>query len=98
VNKLKEKPFAMVGVNTITPDAKKLKAVVEKEKLNWRSFTSSDAMKAQWNNPATPSFYVLDHRGVIRFKWAANPGEAAMDAALEKVIEEVPKENTKPPK
>lgn len=85
----------MVGVNIITTDPKKLKAVVEKEKLNWRSVCATEAMKAEWNNPATPSFYVIDHTGVIRCKWVANPGEKAMDAALEKLIGEVP-EDRKP--
>jgi hypothetical protein len=90
VNNLKGKPFAMIGVNIITTDAKKLKAVVEKEKLNWLSVCATEAMKAEWNNPGTPSFYVIDHKGVIRYKWLGVPGEKTMDAAVEKVIGEVP--------
>jgi hypothetical protein len=33
---------------------------------------------------------VIDHNGVIRHKWVGNPGAAAIDAALEKLIGEVP--------
>jgi len=87
----------MVGVNIITSDTQKLKAAVEKEKLNWRCVGATEAVKTAWNNPATPSFYVLDHQGIIRFKWVGNPGAAAMDAALEKVISEVPKAKKPPP-
>jgi len=88
----------MVGVNIIARDAAKLKAVVEKEKLNWRSAVSSDALNAQWNNPGTPSFYVIDHKGIIRHKWLGVPGEEAMDKALAKLIEEVPPAGEKPAK
>jgi len=43
---------------------------------------------------ATPAFYVLDHAAVIRHKWIGHPGEKAIDAALEKLIQEVEGENT----
>ncbi|HEX6813860.1 MAG TPA: hypothetical protein VF384_19720 [Planctomycetota bacterium] len=61
-----------------------------KENLTWRSVARRDAINAQWNNAGTPSYYVLDHDGVIRHKWVGNPGAAAIDAALEKLIGEVP--------
>lgn len=80
----------MIGANTITPDPKKLKAVMLKEQLPWRAVARQDAINAQWNNPGTPSYYVIDHKGVIRHKWVGNPGGAAIDAALEKLIGEVP--------
>jgi hypothetical protein len=91
VKKLKDKPFALVGVNVNEPDPKKLKAGIERQKLNWRSFAHKDSIAEEWNNPGTPSYYILDHRGVIRFKWVGNPGEKAMDTAIEKLIEEVEK-------
>jgi hypothetical protein len=56
--------------------------------LNWRSFVSSEAIKAGWNAPGTPSYYVIDHRGVIRFKWVGSPGPDAIEAALDKLIPE----------
>ena len=68
-------------------DAKKLKPVMDKEKLNWRSFADGRAISEKWN-AATPGYYVLDPKGVIRYKWVGNPGEKAIDAALEKLIQE----------
>jgi hypothetical protein len=29
---------------------------------------------------------VIDHKGVIRYKWAGAPGEKVMNAALDKLI------------
>ena len=59
---------------------------MEKEKLNWRSFADGRPIRERWN-AATPGYYVLDHKGVIRYKWVGNPGEKAIDAALEKLIQ-----------
>jgi hypothetical protein len=61
---------------------------MEKHHLNWRSFADQGAITARWNNPGTPTYYVIDHKGVIRYKWFGNPGEKALDAALEKLIKE----------
>ena len=96
MEKLEDKPFVLLAANTITPDPKKLKEVMVKEQMPWRSIARRDAINEQWNNPATPSYYVLDHTGVIRHKWVGNPGAEAIDAALEKLIAEVPTSAKKP--
>lgn len=62
-----------------------------REKLPWRSFVDAGHAGAgpiatTWNLSATPTFYVIDHQGVIRYKWAGPPGENVMDAALDKLI------------
>jgi hypothetical protein len=83
------KPFALIGVSVSDYDAKKLKEVMDKENLNWRSFAGGSAITHKWNVHGTPTLYVLDHKGVIRHKWAGSPGETALDAALEKLIKDV---------
>jgi hypothetical protein len=91
VKNLEEKPFALIGVNTNGYDAKKLKDVMDKEKLNWRSFvngTGKDSISSKWNLQGTPTLYIIDHKGVIRHKWLGGPGEKAIDAALAKLIKE----------
>lgn len=78
----------MIGVNTFISDPKKLKAIMDKEKLNWRSFGSRE-VTVKWN-ASTPGYYVIDHKGVIRHKWMGNagPGAKAIDTALERLIHE----------
>lgn len=61
---------------------------MDQEQLNWRSFAINDAIKTQWNEPGTPTYYVIDHTGVIRHKWFGSPGARALDAALETLIKE----------
>ena len=87
MKKLEDKPFAMIGVNVNEPDPMKLKDATERHKLNWRSFAHKEAIAAKWNSPGTPTYYVLDNKGVIRYKWVGNPGEKALDTALESLIE-----------
>ena len=81
---------------------KQLKEIMDKEKLPWRSFVDlgnagAGAIATRWNHSATPTFYVIDHKGVIRYKWAAPPGTKVMDAALEEVIGEAEKDAKKSP-
>jgi hypothetical protein len=76
-------------VNIEGLEAGELKQVMDNEKLPWRSFADGDgAIAKRWKPAGTPTFFIIDHKGVIRYKWAGAPGEKAMDAALEKVIGE----------
>ena len=88
---LKDKPFALIGVHIGGLNVKQLKEVTDKQKITWRSFVDAGNAGAgpiatKWNLGATPTLYVIDHKGVIRHKWAGAPGEKVIDAALEKLI------------
>ena len=90
---LESKPFALVGINTNGYDAKKLKDVMDKEQLNWRSFADTGSagrgpICTKWNLVGTPTLFILDHNGVIRHKWLGSPGEKKIDEAIEKLIKE----------
>jgi hypothetical protein len=91
VTHLKDKPFALIGIHVGGLNAKRLKEVMEDNKITWRSFVDAGNAGAgpiatKWNLSATPTFYVIDHKGVIRYKWAGAPGEKVIDAALDKLI------------
>ena len=97
MTKLKDKPFALVGVNVNDRESKNLKETMATEKMNWRSFAFQEAIVTNWN-PSTPSYYVLDSKGVIRHKWMGAPGEKAIDTALENLIHETETMGNKSPK
>lgn len=91
MTKLKDKPFALIGVHTGGANTEKVKQVMEKQKIIWRSFVDpgnagAGPIAVKWNLSATPTFYVIDSQGVIRYKWAGAPGEKVMDAALDSLI------------
>ena len=81
------KPFALLGVHGFDYAPKKLKEVMEKEKMNWRSI-SSRAVAVQWSARGTPTYYVIDPKGVIRSKWVGYPGAKAIDTVLEELLKE----------
>ena len=99
---LKARPFALLGVHVGGANVKQLKDVMGKEKLPWRSFVDvgnagAGPIATKWNLSATPTFYVIDHRGVIRFKWAGPPGEKVLDAALDGLIKAAEGKGGNPP-
>ena len=88
VARLKDKPFALLGVNS---DSKaKVKAALKRENITWRSFwDGGDAqgpIATAWNVSGWPTIYVLDHKGTIRFKGVR--GEA-MDKAVDQLLAEM---------
>ena len=94
------KPFALIGVHLKYDDddnASKLKRVMVKEGLNWRSFADKGPIAEVWKPPGTPTFYIIDPKGVIRHKWAGAPGDKAIDAALEPLIRQAELDAKKTP-
>ena len=88
MKQLAGKPFALIGIHGNSYEPKKLKDVMAKEKLNWRSFADNGTITRQWSARSTPAYYIVDHKGVIRHKWLGYPGAKAIDAAVERLIEE----------
>jgi hypothetical protein len=89
VKNLAKKPFALIGVHGLAYEPKKLKEVMEKEKLNWRSFADRRVISAKWSGRSTPTYYIIDHKGVIRYKWLGYPGAKAIDAALDELLNKI---------
>ncbi len=72
VKRLEGKPFALLGINSDT-DRARLKEVLGKEKITWRSWWNGPLgtggpLARAWNVTAWPTVYVIDARGVIRFQ------------------------------
>jgi hypothetical protein len=85
VERLKDKPFAIVGVNS-DDDKKKLKERMEKEKITWRSFWDGGTdgpISRQWNVQGWPTIYILDAKGVIRAK------DVGHEKEIDKIIDEL---------
>jgi len=89
VKKLQNKPFALLGINSDPKDH--LKEVIKKESITWPSWAdeSTDGPIARaWNVHGWPTTYVLDHKGVIRFKDLRGD---AMEKAVEQLLAEMEK-------
>ena len=88
VKKLADKPFAIVGVNS-DMDLKVLRQVVEKKDLPWPSFFDGGGVggpiATQWGVTGWPTVYIIDAKGVIRYK---NARGDKLDAAIEALMAE----------
>jgi hypothetical protein len=88
------KPFALIGVNINRHDPNTLKGVMHKERLTFRSFTDKSdgaglgVIASAWNLFGTPTVFVLDHKGVIRYRQIGIPDKKAIDGVLKKLIRE----------
>ena len=87
VERLKNEPFALLGINS-DGKADDVKKILEKEKITWRQAidgTTSGPLATKWGVQGWPTIYVIDAKGVIREK---NVREKAMDTAVDKLLAE----------
>jgi len=70
VEKLKDEPFALVGINS--DPRKRAHESRLRENVTWRSFwdggTTGGPIASSWHVQGWPTIYILDPEGVIRFK------------------------------
>ena len=71
VKDLANEPFAIIGVNS-DRDREALKKTIAEKNLTWRSFwdggSTNGPIATKWNIKGWPTTYVIDHKGVIRYK------------------------------
>ena len=89
VKRLEKAPFALIGINS-DRDREKLKEVMKKESITWRSFWNGGSTKGPisdaWKVTGWPTIYVLDGNGVIRYR---NVRGEAMDRAVDELLKEM---------
>ncbi len=87
VKRMEGKAFALVGVNS---DPKEhLKQALQRENITWRSFWDGGStfgpIATRWNVHGWPTIYVLDQKGVIRYR---DVREKALDDAVDHLLAE----------
>ncbi len=92
VARMKDRPFVVLGVND-EESQEQLRALVKKEEITWRSWWDPDGRKGasgpiarQFNIYTRPTYYLIDHRGVIRRKFLGTPGPGKLDAAIDELV------------
>ncbi len=90
MKELADAPFALIGVNS-DEDREKTREIVREKDINWRSFWNgpegpAGPIATKWNVRGWPTIYVLDAKGVIRYK---NVRGKAMDEAVDALLAEM---------
>ena len=88
--RLKAKPFAIVGVNG--DDPKRLQALLNDKTITWRNWSDGrdGPIQQTWRITSFPTLYVLDQEGVIRYRDVRG---AALVAAVDALMQKLPKAN-----
>jgi peroxiredoxin len=91
VKRLNDKPFALLGVNS-DQNKDELKKVMEKEGITWRSWfdggSTGGPIATKWNVHGWPTIYVIDAKGVIRYR---DVREKELDEAVDTLLRELEK-------
>ncbi len=81
VKSLKDKPFALIGVNSDPKD--RVQAAIKRENITWRSFwdggRTGGPIATRYQVRGWPTIYMIDHEGIIRYKKPRGP---AIDQAI----------------
>jgi hypothetical protein len=89
VKRLQDEPFALIGINS-DGDKEQLRERMKEENITWRSFwdggSTNGPIATRWNVSGWPTIYVLDHKGVIRYRGVR---EEAMDEAVDTLLAEL---------
>lgn len=88
MKRLEGKPFALLGVNSDSKE--RFRRAVKKENITWRSWwdggnTDGPIAKA-WNVKGWPTIYVIDAKGVIRYR---DVRDKELDEAIEGLLKEI---------
>ncbi len=87
VKELKNRPFALVGVDCYD-SVEKSKAFTKEHQLNWRSFMDEKGeIAANWGVRAFPTMLLIDHEGKVRYK-NFHMGQSGVDPRIEDLIKE----------
>jgi hypothetical protein len=87
VERLKDKPFALIGINS-DGDAAAVRKLLAEQGITWRNAideSTEGPWARAWNVSGWPTIYVLDSKGVIRFR---DVRDAELEAAVLELLAE----------
>ncbi len=89
--RMHDRPFVVLGVND--DDKETLRALIKKEDITWpswwdrgRNANTPGPIARQFNVDTRPTYYLIDHRGVIRHKFRGTPGPGKLDTAIDDLV------------
>jgi thiol-disulfide isomerase/thioredoxin len=93
VKDLKDKPFALLGVNA--DNEKVLSELVqgEKPKVTWRSWADGEAgpIHADWGVNSWPTLFLIDKDGIVRRQFSGEPTAEQLKTSIDKLLGEAKK-------
>src|SRR5437764_14713563 len=97
VQRLENKPFVLLGVSH-DPERFILKRAEEEKNIPWRSWWDGPPgpIGNRWGIEYLPTFYLIDHKGVVRFSYEGRPEDPEdLDRAINKLVAEAEQDATR---
>ena len=88
VVRLKDKPFQLIGINS-DGDRSVVQKILKEQNVTWRQAVDGSTegpLASSWNIHGWPTIYIVDSKGVIRFK---NLRDKPMEEAVVKLLDEM---------
>jgi hypothetical protein len=96
VKRLENKPFVLLGVNSDT-DREQIKARIKQENITWRSWwdnasapatgpNAGQSISQQWHIQGWPTIFIIDARGVIRYRDVRGQ---SLDDAIDQLLKDM---------
>ena len=90
VEKMKDKPFALIGINGDPELNEDVRAIITEKKITWRSFKNEQkdqpSFASSWGIEGWPTLYVIDHKGVIQHIQAGGRDLDKLDKLIEDLV------------
>jgi RNA polymerase sigma factor (sigma-70 family) len=91
--RMQGRPFILLGVHAGT-DKDRLRALIKEAGITWPAWWDGSGGRArslgpirrQFNVHSWPTYYLIDHRGVIRHKFNGGADPARLDAAIDALV------------
>ncbi len=94
VKRLADKSFALIGINS-DGDRSVVNEILKRENITWRQAIDGNTrgpLATSWNVKGWPTIYILDAKGVIRYKDLRNE---KMEEAVKTLLKEAEAEAQK---
>ena len=98
VDRLRGRPFVILGINNFDR-REALKEAIAHGEITWRCWWDAGnevddlgPITTSWNIRGYPTFFLIDHRGVIRSKGDIHPFDPAFDNSIDVLLKEAEKD------
>jgi peroxiredoxin len=90
VDRNKGRPFALLGVNG---DAREddAREAIKRDEMTWPNCLDGQdgAALRDWEIDAYPTIYLIDAKGIVRYKWVGVPPTKKLDRAIDTLLKEL---------
>lgn len=88
VERYKNRPFVILGVNSDS-DKDQYRRLAKESNVTWRSAWEGKRggeLARMFQIKGYPTLFLLDQNGTVIKSWTGNPGDAVLDAEIEKLV------------